>query len=319
MALSKVVLSSLVVALLTAGSAGAQDSSKYFTVLNPGKFDIDWAAFYRQCEKRTAETRDRLPHHLNLPYGHNIKQQLDLYLPREKSAGAVPVFLFLHGGGFREGDRAQYGFIAEPLAKHGIATAVASYRLTDDGFRYPSQPEDARLAVKWLFDHAAEYGLDPGALYVGGHSAGAILSADLGVDRGWMEKSGIPKSALRGIAPVSGRYDLRIKGIPGEGDVYAPSEELSERASPILHIKDPVPVVVIGVGSTEATSLKSSLAFAGKIKAGGAQSSVITLEGQDHKDTALAMADENSPLFKAILQMILHTGSDHVATGKNSR
>jgi hypothetical protein len=87
---------------------------------------------------------------------------------------------------------------------------------------------------------------------VGRHSAGAILVAENAVDRAWMKDAKIPKYAFRGIAAVSAPYDLRARGRHGESDVYAPTAELQEEASPILHVIDPVPAAVIAVGSTEA-------------------------------------------------------------------
>lgn len=251
---SFIVRSAALSALLTLTAyvpgAGAQDASTYYTVQHPEQFKIDWGAFYRQADAKTAAVRAQLPHYLNLAYGQDVKQRLDLYLPTKKPAHA-PVFLFLHGGGFREGDRAQYGFVAKPFADHGVITAVASYRLTGDGFKYPDQPHDTQLAVEWLYRNIAKYGGDPDRLYVGGHSAGAILSADIGVDRAWLKSAGIPTRVLRGIAPISGPYDLRTAGRPGEDSAYAPTTELKEQASPLLHIVDPAPAAVIALGSAE--------------------------------------------------------------------
>lgn len=280
----------------------AQDMSTYYTVMHPDEFAIDWAAFYRTMEARTAEVRQRYPHHLDLAYGDHPKQRLDLYLPEGEVSGA-PVFLFLHGGGFREGDRAQYGAVAEPFLARGIITAVASYRLTPDGFHYPDQPDDAKRAVEWLYRHVQDYGGDPESLYVGGHSAGAILSADIGVDRGWMAGAGIPAAALKGIVPISGPYDLRQSGRPGEQSAYAPTPELRERASPVLHVGDPAPAAVVAVGSLENYQA-SSQELVEKLTAAGSEAAYVLLDGQDHKDTALSLADPDSPLFQAVLRMI---------------
>lgn len=280
----------------------AQDRSTYYTVNHPDEFEIDWGAFYREMDERTAAVRARFPHHLDLPFGDDPKQRLDLYLPQGDTA-AAPVFLFLHGGGFREGDRAHYGAIAEPFLEAGIITAVASYRLTSGGFQYPAQSDDVKSAIGWLYRNAAAYGGDPDVLFVGGHSAGAILSADVGVDRAWMEGAGIPRSALRGIVPISGPYDLRDRGRPGESDAYAPTPELQARASPILDIGDPAPAALVAVGSLEGYQA-SSRALVEGLDAAGSDARYLLLEGQDHKDTARSLADPDSALFHAVLEMI---------------
>ena len=279
-----------------AGITNAQDMSEYYTVMHPEDFTIDWTGFYKLNNENTARVRAEYPHYLDLAYGTDPKQRLDLYLPEGKSSDA-PVFLFLHGGGFREGDKAHYGSVAEPFVKTGVITAVASYRMTGSGAHYPDQSDDVKNAIKWLFENIKQYGGDAENIYVGGHSAGAILSADIGVDRAWLADMGMPKDILKGIVPVSGPYDVRDRGRPGELYTYAPTPELREQASPILHIKDPVPSALVAVGSKEKYQV-SSTAFTDALKAAGVDAHYLLLEGQDHADTALSLANENSELFK---------------------
>ena len=281
----------------------AQDMSKYYTVMHPEDFTIDWTGFYKRNNEHTARVREHYLHYLDLAYGSDPKQVLDLYLPEGEVSNA-PVFLFLHGGGFREGDKAHYGSVAEPFVNRGVITAVASYRLTGSGAHYPAQSDDAKSTVKWLFENISQYGGNPENIYVGGHSAGAILSADIGVNLAWLAEMGMPKEILKGIVPVSGPYDLRSRGRPGEVYTYAPTPELREQASPILHVNDPVPAALVAVGSEEAYQ-ESSVAFTEALKAGGVDAQYLLLEGGDHADTALSLANENSELFKQTIKMIL--------------
>lgn len=302
----KTKLSLIVVLLvLPTGALFAQDMSKYYTVQNPDDFTIDWTGFYHRMNEHTARIRDQFPHHLDLAYGSDPKQRLDLYLPEGEVSNA-PVFLFLHGGGFREGDRAHYGSVAEPFVTSGVVTAIASYRLTGSGAHYPDQPDDVKSTVKWLFENIKQYGGNPEALYVGGHSAGAILSADIGVDRAWLVEMGMPKEILKAIIPISGPYDVRARGRPGEVYTYAPTPELREQASPILHVNDPVPVALVAVGSEEGYQ-ESSVAFTEALKAAGVDARYLLLEGEDHADTALSLANGDSELFRQALEMILGT------------
>src|SRR3990172_12948637 len=81
----------------------AQDRSKYPTQMHPSSSGIDWIAFYDKIDALTEETRKEFKHELDIPYGDDPKQKLDLYLPQPASAS--PVYVFIHGGGFVEGDR----------------------------------------------------------------------------------------------------------------------------------------------------------------------------------------------------------------------
>lgn len=283
-----------------AAVAHAQDISQYPTVQNPEKFAIDWKAVYLESNALTAQTREALPHHLDWPYGEDPKQRIDLYLPSTPTDKA-PVLLFFHGGGFVEGDRAHYGYIAEPFARHGIITAIVGYRLTSAGHAYPAQADDVKAAVVWLHDNVAQYGGDPSNLYLSGHSAGAIVIADVGVDRGWLAQHGIAPDSIRGIVPVSGRYDI------GEGylDAYAPTAELKHQASAMRHIVDPAPAAVVAFGTEEDFYREPSRELAEALQAKGVTVTFLALEGEDHKDTVKSLGTAGSSLFEAVLGMIL--------------
>jgi acetyl esterase/lipase len=255
--------------------------------------------------------RAHLKHALDLPYGADVKQRLDVYFP-EHAPPHAPVFVFFHGGGFREGDRAQYGYVAKPFAARGIITVVASYRLTGQGFKYPAQRDDARLAVQWVYRHIEPYGGDPRRIVIGGHSSGAIMVADLGKDRAWLKQMGVARQALRGIVPISGPYDLRTPDHPGEPNVfwsaYTPTATERAAASPLLHIGDPVPAALIAAGALESDGyddyVSASQAFGAALKTRGVQVEVLLLPDAGHRDTVFALGDPESALSQAVVQFV---------------
>src|ERR1700704_2034437 len=103
----------------TSGPRRAQIDS-FYTCRHPDQFQINWRAFYESAERRTDAVRERWAHKLDVPHGsRSPRQRLDVYFPTE-TAQAAPLVLFLHGGGFREGDPALYGFLAEPFVKRGL-------------------------------------------------------------------------------------------------------------------------------------------------------------------------------------------------------
>ena len=290
----------LVVAAPTTQVASAQDWTTYYTVVHSKDFEIDWGKFYRTAEAKTMAVRKELRHELDVPYGKNPKQRMDLYFPTQKASRA-PVLLFLHGGGFREGDRKQYGYVAEPFAKHGILTVVASYRLTPEGFSHPAQPDDAKAMVAWIYKNISRYGGNPEAIYIGGHSAGAILTADIGVDLAWLDQVKVPRSAVRGIVPISGSYDLR----GSKRMEYLPTPATEEKASALLHVGAPAPVAIVAYGSLEERLKDPSAALVKALTAKGIQARTLNLEGKDHAGAVWELSDANAPLTKAMLAMIL--------------
>ncbi len=277
----------------------AQDYRKYDTVNNPQRYGTIWAPFYQKADELTAQTRAAFPNHLDIPFGETPKQRLDVYLP-EKPVKNAPVLLFLHGGGFMEGDRAHYGYVATPYVQKGIITVVSGYRLAKRGVPYPAQSDDTKAAIVWIHKNIARFGGDPNTIFLSGHSVGATLAADVSFDRSWMQQAGVPHDAIKGIAAISGDYDLS----PGENVDYAPNAELEARASPLRHIIDAAPLAVVAAGTNEGKMRASSEDLQQRLSAKGVRTRLLVLEGADHKDTVLALGDPGSSLAAAVLEMI---------------
>lgn len=267
----------------------------------------------------TRDARAALPHHLDIAYGTDPKQKLDVYLPVQKPTNA-PVLLFLHGGANAQGDRAGYGYIAVPFAGRDIITVVASFRLARAGdgmggelpgsraWTYPAQREDAESLVIWIHRNIAQYGGNPQVIFVAGHSSGAVLAADIGADRSWLERAGIARAVLKGVAPVSGLYDFTVPTGPVTHD-FAPTPELKRAASPLFHINDPAPtwILAYGVGNidkTEAEFRVPSDLFKLKLEEKRAQVSTIPLPDKTHRETVLELGKKGSPLSEAVIGMI---------------
>ncbi len=230
------VVSALATNFVLTAAVGAQDKSKYYSVTHSKEYKINWKAFYDKIGTITAEARRELPHHLGIPYGSDPRQKLDLYLPKQKPARG-PVLIYLHGGAFFEGDRAHYGYVARPLAKHGVLTIVPSYRLPPE-FQFPSQPQDVQQVLTWVYHNIASYGGDPGHIYLAGHSSGAILAAYVSMKTDWMVRMSLPADLIKGCVPISANYDLRQRAIMRN---YAPTEATQLQASPIFHVEHPPP------------------------------------------------------------------------------
>ncbi len=96
---------------------------------------------------------------------------------RPAGAGPHPTVAFFHGGGFTIGDTAAYDLQCRTLcAEAGAVVVSTDYRLAPE-HPYPAAVDDALAATRWVRDHVAELGGDPGRLAVAGDSAGGNLSA----------------------------------------------------------------------------------------------------------------------------------------------
>lgn len=109
-------------------------------------------------------------------------QKMDIYFPN--SGGPWPVFLYVHGGGWNQGDKAE-GAGWKFLNNLGYLVVSVNYRLAAYNVKFPAMIEDVKCAVRSLRAHAGEYNLDPKRIGALGASAGGHLVALLGTsDKG---------------------------------------------------------------------------------------------------------------------------------------
>jgi acetyl esterase/lipase len=103
-----------------------------------------------------------------------------IYRPRG-AAGRLPVLLWIHGGGYIIGSAEQDDVqVQTVVAAVGCAAVSVDYRLAPET-PHPGPVEDCYAALTWLHAHAAELGVDPGRIAIGGASAGGGLAAGLGL------------------------------------------------------------------------------------------------------------------------------------------
>ena len=182
---------------------------------------------------------------------------LDLYCP-EKFSGALPVIIYIHGGGWRRGRKEKCPAVA--LVQDGFAVASIDYRLSGTA-PFPAQIEDCKAAVRWLRANASTYHLDPDRVGVWGHSAGGHLAALLGTSGGVPELEGTGdnmqySSQVQAVCDSAGPADLLAMTNLGpkrtfaiEGLLGGPLEKDKAKAiaaSPIHYVsKDDPPFLIV--------------------------------------------------------------------------
>lgn len=149
----------------------------------------------------------------------DLKLALDLYRPEDVS-GRRPLIMFIHGGAFYIGHKAEPAYIdfCKHFASMGYVTASIDYRL---GFHLSKNEieragyvalQDAHAALRFLVSHADEYNIDPERVYVAGSSAGGITALNLA----FMKDDGRPESSRGKKAFLSNKADLG--GIESSGN-----------------------------------------------------------------------------------------------------
>ena len=162
---------------------------------------------------------------------------LDLYYPA--NVKEYPTVIWFHGGGLKGGNKE----IPMALQEQGIGVVAVNYRLYPK-VKAPVYIEDAAAAVCWVFKNINQYGGDPEAIFVSGHSAGGYLASMVGLDKSWLKVHGIDANQIAGLIPFSGhtithftiREERGIAGTQAVVDSLAPLYHVRSDASPLLLI-----------------------------------------------------------------------------------
>lgn len=201
---------------------------------------------------------------------------LDLFLPKlESSNKLLPVFLFIHGGGFTGGDKSGNNTLCGKIASQGFAVVSINYRLhlkykgvkgsycssnmskglPENNSFHPvlneaiaSASEDAIEAIRWVKDNAEKYHFNVNQLAIGGGSAGAM-------------------TALH-VAYVSNQKVLPIKAVV---DFFGGLEN----AKSVTNNK--IPVLIYHGDQDELISVQYAYALENRMKEIGSKNSVLNI------------------------------------------
>lgn len=119
----------------------------------------------------------------DVPYGPDPAHLLDVY-HGPAGPGPRPVLLHFHEGGFVQGRKSRESVtLLNQLASHGWLCLSANYRLREEG-AWPHPLVDAKRAIAWAREHAADHGADPGEIYLVGGSAGGHIALNAALTSG---------------------------------------------------------------------------------------------------------------------------------------
>ena len=135
---------------------------------------------------------------------------LDVAMPREPGQNR-PAIMQIHGGAWIIGDKREQGWpLIGHLAANGWVCFNINYRLSP-GATWPDHLVDLKYALKWIRDHADEYGVDRDFIAVTGGSAGGHLAAMMGLtanDPEYQPGFEDADTSLQAAMPVYGVYDF---------------------------------------------------------------------------------------------------------------
>ena len=270
-----------------------------------------------------------------VPGSSDPKHRYNLFLPLADSvregARGWPTVVYVHGGGWTEGDRDLtfggediYGNIARFFAARGIGAATVSYRLQPQA-TWREQVADVARATAAVRERVEAEGGNPDGIVLMGHSAGGHLVSRVAVDAEARREAGIPEGAVCGVIPVSAAaLDLRDREsfLIAENYGYyqrrfdptgAPLQELppdevrpwqtQASVAPLLTTSAPPFLIVYAEGDYPALVRQSEIFLAALAEAGVPGEEAV-VPGSSHERIIAALSRDDGVAGPAMLRFV---------------
>ena len=227
----------------------------------------------------------------------DVKLALDLAHP-EKLDKPAPCIVFIHGGGWRGGNRKAHSQHICDFAAKGYVVASVQYRLSDVAI-WPAQVEDVKCAIRYLRANADKHKLNPDKIGAVGFSAGAHLSMLLGTmdKKDGLEGTGghaDQSSKVNAVVAFFGPTDLSAE-FPSKpldvptlidqllGSKPADKPDAAKAASPITYVdKGDAPTLIYHGSKDRLVPHTQAYAMADAMSKAGMPGRVEILVGADH-------------------------------------
>lgn len=285
---------------------------------------------------------DNVTLQLNLPYARpeNPRQMLDLMLPKQrKSAAPLPVVAFIHGGGWRKGNKTSgISRVARFVQSGEFAGVSIGYRLSDEA-KWPAQIDDCKAAIRWLKANAPFLGIDPDRIAVFGTSAGGHLVAMLGVtgDRDdILGNSSVVRELTSRVAAVIDFFGptdlLTMNDHPGKidhnaadspeslliGGAIQEDRDRARTAAPMSYVsEDDAPILILHGTQDELVPYPQSVTFHAALRAAGVDSTLVPVTDAGHGFSGPAIdARVDAFLQRHLLGRDVEVSSEPVRAGE---
>ena len=220
--------------------------------------------------------------------GAGRKEKLDLYFPSGDFRSNRPAVVFIHGGGFTGGDKAEYrsASVSADLCRAGYVVVSCNYVLgpKDKPGVWPQNIADCRNAVRWVRAHAKELGVNPDKIAVAGGSAGGYLALMVGLSDDKTGPGGDPSAKHSAkVSAVIDMYGVVSFAKRGKGEVpgASPAEQAAYLPESQCDAQDPAVLILHGTADT-TVDIAQSDDMAKALRTAKTPFEYIVVEGAPH-------------------------------------
>ena len=247
---------------------------------------------------------------------NGVALKLDMYSPLGKGEGPFPAAVYIHGGGWTAGDKANGEGLPDAieLVGRGYIVTSVNYRLAPQN-KFPAQIEDVKCAVRHLRANAAAYHLDPNRIGVWGTSAGGHLAALLGMTtlRDGFEGTGGfagQSSRVQSVVDMFGPADLKAEFAPANQRIVqmvfgasSSDDPVIVKASPVSYVSGAAPPFLLLHGTLDRlVAPAQSRELYERLTAAGAKATLVMVANAGH--SFVPMGGPISPSRAEISRMV---------------
>lgn len=225
-------------------------------------------------------------------------QSLDVYQPvRPAACGPTPIMVWVHGGGWQGGDKANQLTLKVPWATGlGFLFVSVNYRLSPPvpaslarlapgRVMYPTHNDDVSAAIAYVRAHAAEYNADPSRVVLMGHSAGAGIVSQVGSNPRFAPVAGDARCVValdtEAYDVAQSAMDTGIQGVLYQ-NAFGSDPAVWREASALTHARAGIaPFFVVTRGAPERVAM--SRRFVSALEAAGVRTQLVLAAGLDHE------------------------------------
>ena len=248
---------------------------------------------------KSRQVRESAKSWLNLAYGLSPRETLDIYAA-DKAGG--PVLVYIHGGYWRSGTKEDNANFVPAFTRRGATVVLVEYDLCPQ-VTVTDILRQTRAAIAWTFNNIVRYDGDRSQLYVSGHSAGGHLTA-MALAHDW-EKAGLPEAFIKGAVAMSGVHDLGMVMHISPNEQIRMTPEIARENSPLLYPPRVNCPLLVAVGAVEPEGWKQmSRDYFEFCQRHGLRAEYLEVPGANHYTMSEHLGDPNSPLAKAIFELI---------------
>lgn len=213
-------------------------------------------------------------------YGPDAAQIADVYLPETPAPGGAPVLVVVHGGSWKNGDKAAPEVVQNKLAywlPQGYVIVSVNTRLMPQA-RPEAQAEDLGRALAWIGQRAHTWGADPDRLIVMGHSSGGHLLALLAADEPMRQRTGA-RPWLASVVLDGAGFDLLDvmprPHAPFYDEAFGADPAQWAAASPAAQLRGQQPPTLFVCSTLRPDPCRRSQRYADLLKAHGGQAELV--------------------------------------------